>query len=393
MKIFFSVGEPSGDQHAAHLIHELRQRRPDLEFEGYGGPLMERAGCRLDFQLTDLAVMGIWRVIPLLWRFLSLARMAGRMFRESPPDAVVLVDFPGFNWWIARQAKAAGIPVFYYMPPQLWAWASWRVKKVRRFVDCVLSALPFERDWYAERGVTVDYVGHPFFDEVAQRILDGEFIESLGGGGRRVVGVLPGSRDHEVSRCFPVMLEIIEELTRRHANLRFAVACYKESHRAACGRMLAARATRLPVELFVGRTSEVIEAAECCLMVSGSVSLELLARETPAAVMYRTDRITYLIGRALVSCKFMSLPNLMAERAILPEYLIVGNPAAATNAITGIVDGWLADGTLLSLTRRELKRLKSDVVAPGATSRAATAILARMASAMDAPAPAHRSAA
>lgn len=375
MKIFFSVGEPSGDQHAAHLIEELRARRPELEFEGYGGPRMEQAGCRLHFRLTDLAVMGIWRVLPLLWKFLTLVRQAERSFRESPPDAVVLVDFPGFNWWIARKAKAAGIPVFYYMPPQLWAWASWRVKKVRRFVDCVLSALPFERDWYAARGVNVEYVGHPFFDEVAHRRLDGGFVESLRSGAGRTVGLLPGSRDHEVSRNFPVMLAIVEKLTRRHPDLRFAVACYKESHRDACRQMLDRRGPRLPVELFVGKTSEIIEASRCCLMVSGSVSLEMLARETPAVVMYSVDRITYWIGRMLISCRFMSLPNLIAGRALLPEFLIVGRPGGELAAMTGIVDGWLADPALLALSHRELRRLKEEVVQSGATERAADAIL------------------
>ena len=162
MHIFFSVGEPSGDQHAAHLIHELKGRRADIEISGYGGPAMEQAGCRLRFQLTDLAVMGFLRVIPLLWKFYSLVKQAERVFRESPPDAVVLVDFPGFNWWIARKAKAAGIPVFYYMPPQLWAWAAWRIKRVKRFVDHVLCALPFEYAWYAERGVNAHYVAIRF---------------------------------------------------------------------------------------------------------------------------------------------------------------------------------------------------------------------------------------
>ncbi|MEX0704945.1 MAG: lipid-A-disaccharide synthase [Planctomycetales bacterium] len=378
MRIFFSAGEPSGDQHAAHLMHELRQRRPGVEFSGYGGPLMERAGCRLDFPLTDLAVMGIWRVVPLLWKFLALVRRAGRSFRESPPDAVVLVDFPGFNWWIARKAKAAGIPVFYYMPPQLWAWASWRVNKVRRFVDCVLSALPFERDWYAEHGVQVEYVGHPFFDDVADRRLDDEFCDSIRSPETRTVGVLPGSRNHEVGRNFPVMLEVMEQLTLRHPNLRFVVACYKEAHRAACARMIAVRGGELPIELHVGRTSEIIDAAECCLMVSGSVSLELLARETPAVVMYRTDHLTYWIARMLVACKFMSLPNLMAGRAILPEHLIVGRPAEQINIMTGILDGWLADATLMELTTGALRRLKAEVVRTGATACAADAILDRL---------------
>ena len=128
MRIFFSVGEPSGDQHAARLIRALKRRRPDLAISGFGGPKMSEAGCDLDFDLTDLAVVGIFRVIPMLWTFYGLVKRAERLFREKRPDAVVLVDFPGFNWWIARKAKAAGIPVFYYLPPQLWGWAPWRIE-------------------------------------------------------------------------------------------------------------------------------------------------------------------------------------------------------------------------------------------------------------------------
>src|SRR5579872_2182624 len=127
MHIFFSVGEPSGDLHAAKLAAELKQRVPGLECSGFGGPLMEAAGCRLIYRLTDLAVMGILPVIPLLFKFLRLIWQARRSFQEQRPDAVVLVDFPGFNWWIARSAKKLGIPVIYYLPPQLWAWAPWRV--------------------------------------------------------------------------------------------------------------------------------------------------------------------------------------------------------------------------------------------------------------------------
>ena len=175
MHIFFSVGEPSGDQHAAHLIEELRRRQPGVRVTGYGGPLMERAGYESHFRLTDIAVMGFFRVLPLLWTFARLVWRAERFFREDRPDAVVVVDCPGFNWWIARKAKKAGIPVFYYMPPQLWAWASWRIRRVRKFVDHVLCALPFEYEWYKSRGVRAHFVGHPFFDEVAEYPLDKEW--------------------------------------------------------------------------------------------------------------------------------------------------------------------------------------------------------------------------
>ena len=378
MHIFFSVGEPSGDQHAAHLIEELKRRRPGLICSGFGGMSMQESGCRLLYPLTELAVMGIVRVVPLLWRFYRLVRQAEEYFAQSRPDAVVLVDFPGFNWWIARKAKAAGIPVFYYLPPQLWAWAPWRIRRMRKFVDHVLSGLSFEQQWYVKRGVDVQFVGHPFFDEVASHHLDEKFLESWSRPETKVVGVLPGSRTQEVTRNWPVILAVIRQLAAVRPEVRFLVACYKEKFAQHCTEHLAAEDSDLPIDFLVGKTPEIIEAAGCCLMVSGSVSLEMLARATPAVVLYRCGWDMYIVGKLLVKCKYMSLPNLMADRPILPEFLSVGNPSEEIGQITSTLAGWLGDADLLSRAQAELTRLRDQVAQTGATSRTADAILQRL---------------
>ena len=179
MHIFFSAGEPSGDQHAAHLLQALQQRVPNARFSGFGGVHLEQAGAEVLYPLTDMAVIGITAVLPLLRKFYNVAQMGRRFLEEQRPDAVVLVDFPGFNWHIAKYAKQLGIPVYYYCPPQLWAWGGWRIKKVRKYVDCILSVLPFEAEWYRKQGVRVEYVGHPFFDEIAEKPLDEAFCREL----------------------------------------------------------------------------------------------------------------------------------------------------------------------------------------------------------------------
>lgn len=377
MRIFFSVGEPSGDQHAAHLIHELKRRRPGIECVGYGGPLMESAGCKLHYPLTDLAVMGFLRVLPLIFQFLRLARDAGRYFRETPPDAVVLIDFPGFNWWIARHAKKAGVPVFYYMPPQLWAWMGWRVRRVRKFVDHVLCGLPFEQEWYAKRGVRADYVGHPFFDEAADYRLDNEFCESWSNRSMRIIGILPGSRSHEVEHNFPHMLKIMERLHQKHPTVHFLVACYKEPQRRRCMELAAAADLVLPINYCVGRTPEIIQTAECCLMVSGSVSLELLARGTPAVVIYNISRVLAFLRPYTVKIPFITLPNLIAGRALYPEWVTSGNVAPALEEVGATLDGWLSDPEKLKQVRSDIAALRATAAQTGATARTAQLILDR----------------
>jgi lipid-A-disaccharide synthase len=158
LRVFFSVGEPSGDIHAANLIGQLKRRCDRFEAVGYGGPQMAAAGCQLHADLTRLAVMWFARAVANLDKFWDLASRADRYFRHHRPDAVVLVDYPGFNWWIARRAKVHGIPVFYYTPPQIWAWATWRVSKMRRLADHVLCSLPFEEAWFRGHGCNATFV-------------------------------------------------------------------------------------------------------------------------------------------------------------------------------------------------------------------------------------------
>jgi lipid-A-disaccharide synthase len=277
-------------------------------------------------------------------------------------------------------------------------------------VDHVLAALPFEADWYAQRGVDVEYVGHPFFDEVAEHVLDHEFCIQLrsdpsqlqpaspptaSGARLRIsrasistppdescrrplVALLPGSRNMEVRRNFPVMLRVVQILHARHPDVRFPVACYKESQRDFCRSLLTGQFADLPIDLYVGRTPELIASAHCCLMVSGSVSLELLARGAPAVVLYRGSWLFYVLVKLLVTCKYMSLPNLIAGRELMPEFPFVGRVSLHIDRMAVILDRWLADDRSLAKVRRDMLRLRDDVVQTGGVGRAADAILSRL---------------
>jgi lipid-A-disaccharide synthase len=382
MHIFFSVGEPSGDLHASKLVAELKRRIPGLRCSGFGGPLMKDAGLRILFRLTNLAVMGILPVIPLIFKFMTLARGAQRYLEKHRPDAVVLVDFPGFNWWIARAARKLGIPVFYYLPPQLWAWAPWRVRRMRKAVDCVLSCLPFESEWYRRRSVEAQFVGHPFFDEVAQRRLDGEFLlkhSPAATGAIRTVAVLPGSRNHEVQQNFPIQIRVMQKLHRRLLGVQFMVAAYNDTQRDTCRRLLAERAPELAVTLHVKKTSEIIELADVCLLVSGSVSLEVLARKTPAVVVYRISRGFYWLSKAIITCQYFSLPNLIARHPVMPEFAPIDDPRWPIDTMTDILYLWLTDEEAYHRQIDVLDQLVAAVATPGATANAATAILERLA--------------
>lgn len=392
MKIFFSVGEPSGDLHGANLIRELRVRHPELEAVGYGGPRMAAAGCQLHEDLTQLAVMWFLRVLLNLHRFLALLSRADRYFRHHRPDAVVLIDYPGFNWWIARRAKLHGIPVFYYGAPQLWGWAGWRVKKMRRFVDHVLCKLPFEEAWYRERGCHATYVGHPYFDQLRCERLDEAFIAGQSSAIGPLVAILPGSRTQEVKSNFRWFLKAARIVHRLVPNVRFAVAAHKPSHAALVRRQLAS--SKLPIEIHVGRTGELMRAANCTMAVSGSVSLELLYHTTPSVILYHISRLAFFVQTFFRKVRYITLVNLLTTEDLFPQEVATYDPTDPADAgvlmpeyltyedksgqMAAHIVQWLMDPAERERLVGELAALKEQVGYGGASRRAADYLLTEL---------------
>jgi lipid-A-disaccharide synthase len=370
MRLFISAGEPSGDMHGASLIRCLRERAPDIEIVGFGGDRMAEAGCRLIYPLCDLAVMGVGPVIgslPTFYRVLDLARQS---FQAEKPDALVMIDYPGFHWWLAGCARKHGIPVSYFVPPQIWGWATWRAKKMRRLCDQVLCTLRFEEPWLQARGIPARYIGHPYFDELAKQRLDPTFLAAQKAFSNPIIALLPGSRAGEIRYNLPSLLRAADLIYTRRPDVRFLVACLKEKHADHVRGQIGG--THLPLSVHHGKTAEIIHLAHSCMAVSGSVSLELLFRGKPTTILYRQHWFLIFLCHLLKRSKYITLVNLLADRVLYPEYL---GARCLAEELAGNVLGWLQDPAAHAKLCAELQALKETVAEPGACARAAAAIL------------------
>jgi len=392
MRVFLSAGEPSGDHHAALLVRALKTRRTDVECVGLGGPCMAAEGCVLVADLTHLAVMWFLRVILNIHRFVDLARRAERSFLDARPDVCVLVDFPGFHWWLAWRAKRHGIPVVFYCPPQIWAWASWRIVKMRRLVDHVLSALPFEHEWFTAQGMPSTLVGHPFFDELEPA------GPRRGSGGAPLVLLLPGSRGQEIEANLASILRAAALVRKRVPGARFSIGALHERHATRVREMLAALHNSLEgleVAIEAGRTRALIAEATCAIAVSGSVSLELLASRVPTVIVYRIGRLAYVVQSWFRRARFITLVNLLAcgdpvraaqgawrapsdvepadPEAVYPEFLAVQDPAS--RAAAHVIE-WLTDPAVFEQSRTRIEAVAARVAHGGSAARAAETVLA-----------------
>ena len=394
MRIFFSVGEPSGDLHGANLIRRLKSRDSAIECVGLGGPKMQAAGCDLHFDLTSLAVMFLASVLKNIRLFFRLIAEADRYLETHQVDAVVLIDYAGFNWWIARKAKKNGIPVFFYGVPQVWAWAPWRIRKIQKLVDHVLCKLPFEATWFEQRNCHATYVGHPYFDQLVHQEYDSAFSEELVKGDKRLITLLPGSRNQEVRSVLPVLLDTAKAVLQEDETCRFAIAFYNESQRQESSELISQ--SSVAVEAYVGKTPELMRAAFACVACSGSVSLELLYHRKPTVIVFKV-RLWVMVAQAfLLRIKFITLVNLIAtkevrrrnfrpydpddpkaESCVMPEYLTAGDPS---QKVARRVLGWLKDVRLYSENVAQLNHLANRYAQPGATARAADYLLRELSS-------------
>ncbi|MGX9727956.1 MAG: lipid-A-disaccharide synthase [Candidatus Electronema sp. VV] len=386
-QIMIVAGEASGDMHGARLVEALRRRQPGLRFCGIGGRELAAAGVELLCDASKIAVVGLTEVISHLGDILAARKALIRRMQADRPALLILIDYPDFNLLLAAAAKKLGIPVFYYISPQVWAWRSGRVKKIGRLTDRVAVILPFEQDFYAERGVAVDFVGHPLKDTVRPERLPSrdDFFRAHGldvAPNCRVVGLLPGSRAKEVRSLLPDFLAAAELLAAEDKSRDWLFLLPRAStipQELLAESGLALYQNRLKIRVIDGDARYALMAAcDAAAAASGTVTLELAILGVPAVTAYRFSPWTYRLGRLLVRhLRHFSLVNLIAGREVIPELLQEQvSPAALAAKLRLLLDD--------AACRREMLRGLAEVTEklgpPGCAERAAELALSCMTS-------------
>ena len=367
MKYYIIAGEVSGDMHAANLIAEIKKKDPRAEFRAWGGDKMKAQGVTLVKHLRHMAFMGFVEVAVNLRKVLGNISECKRDLAAYRPDAVILVDYPGFNFRIAKFAHAKGFRVFYYISPQVWAWKRRRVKKIKASVDKMLVILPFEEEFYRKYGIDVAYVGNPLLDELAQAGVANRqmFLRRNHIGERReIIALLPGSRRQEVKRMLGVMLKVIPHFPQYQFVIAGVPSVDKELYRKLIGNA--------DVTMVEGQTYELLQNASAALVTSGTATLETALLNVPEVVCYRANQLSYLIAKRLVKVKYISLVNLVMGKAVVKE-LIQGD--LTEDNLVKQLNQLLTNGKVQRQLLDDYMELQSRLGNAGASERAASCVV------------------
>ncbi len=360
--VMIITGEASGDYHGARVVAALKKRRPDLFCIGIGGGCMARAGVRIRLDAHRLAVVGITEIFAKARILVSGLATARGMVKSLRPDLLILVDFPDFNLMVAKTARKCGVPVLYYISPQIWAWRSGRVKKIRDRVDHMAVILPFEAAFYSDHKVPATFVGHPLLDAAAPPPRP---VEPRAG---FTLGLLPGSRDREVSQLLPDMLAAARLLSRKHPGIRFVLAMAPSVDPRLVSRIIADYGDKLPLDIETDGVEKVFSQSTLAVAASGTVTLEAAIAGVPTVIVYKVSTLSYWLGRALVRVKHIGLANLIAGREIVPELI---QRAVTPENIAGALSRMIGDPVALSACREALLALREKLGGPGASDRVA----------------------
>lgn len=372
IKIFLSAGEASGDLHGSYLVKAIKAHDPRARVTCLGGPLLRQAGAAILVDNRDLGVVGIFEVARHLKAvFHAWQRIKAHILRD-PPDIIVLIDFPDFNFLLARLAKRQGIKVFYYICPQVWAWRSDRARTLSRLVDEIAVILPFEADFYERYKMKVRYVGHPLLDVLADAPSKEEsFKRYRSNRSAPLVGLLPGSRRSEIRLVLPILMQTATLLRKSLPGISFILPIARTLDPDLLQEEI--DHWHLPVRIVSGDTYGVIRASDLILATSGTVTLEAAMLGTPMIIVNRVSPFTYYVGRRLIKVKDVGLPNLIAGRRIVSELL---QDEARPELIADEALALLTRPELLQRQRNELARLSSHLGPHGVADRVARLVLA-----------------
>ncbi len=376
--LFIIAGEASGDALGGKLAAALLAREPGLSLEGIGGAAMEKAGVRLRFDIRHLGVVGVvevlsqWRAI---WRAYGDVR---KRLREAPPAAIVLIDYPDFNLRVARAAKRLGIPVVYYVSPQIWAWRPGRIAQIKACVDLMLVLFRFEAALYEQAGVSCRVVGHPLLDDPAPESEQAAFLRRHRlDTDHAVLGLLPGSRAQEVTRLLPVMLDAARRLRASGTVHRVLIAAAPSVDAGVVDAAVSrAGDVASAVTVVRGEAAAVLRASRAAIVASGTATLQAAVVGTPMVMVYRVSPLTAWIGRRLITSPHLALVNVVAGRRVVPELV---QEVLTAERLAATVEPLLTDHEAAERMRRDLAEVRSALGAPGASGRAADAVLALLA--------------
>ncbi len=381
-KIFIIAGEASGDMHASGLCEELVRRIPNVSITGIGGQAMADAGVELLFPNSRLAVVGLFEVLSHAGPIFRAYRQVVTWLKRHRPGLLILVDYPEFNLLVASKAKKIGIPVFYFISPQLWAWREGRIKKIRRLVDRMAVILPFEKEFYARHGMDVTFVGHPLVDRVKPGTDPMTFCQRHGiDNGLPLVGLLPGSRSGEIRRFFRIMIETGRLVKNSVPTAQFVIPIAPGVSQDLLQFMEQEIRGSLPAwdrdifKIVQDETYDAIAASDIILTASGTVTLEAGILGTPMIVMYKVSPLTYHLGRHLIKVRYCSLVNLVAGREVVPEIL---QDQATPERLSSELVQRLKDPERLARSKQQLLSLRDMLGHGGAAARAAEEAISLM---------------
>lgn len=372
-RILISCGEASGDAYAGALVSELKTIDPAARVSGFGGAGLARAGATLIGDYRGFAVTGLSEAVAVLPRAWRMLRTLTATARADPPDVFVAIDFPDFNFRLLPAMRRLGVPVVYYVSPQLWAWRSGRIATIARHVDRMLVIFPFEVDVYERAGVPVEFVGHPLLDLTPPPVDRGAFLAGLGlDPGRPVVALLPGSRPNELERIVPPIVGAVRQIALRVPGTQFVVARAPALTDEAFAPLHELASGGVPVAVVSDRADDVLAASDVVVTASGTATVQTAVHGRPMVIVYRVSPFTFALGRRLVRVSSYGMVNLVAGRRVVPELI---QDECTPNRITEEVVSLLGDAERAARMRQDLADVRSRLGEPGASRRAAEAVI------------------
>lgn len=371
-EILLIAGEASGDLHGAYLARALFFLLPQIHITGVGGAHMRTAGVELLFDIERISVVGIWEGVKVLRELWTMYQTLVKRMNTDSCKAVILIDFPEFNLRLARAAKKRGIPVLYYIAPQVWAWRSWRVHAIKRVVDKMFVILPFEVPFYKQAGIDVEFVGHPLLDQFQDQTYDKTVLCRQWGldPQRPLIGLLPGSRRHEIDYMLPIMLQAAQQIRRSIPTVQFVLPLAPTLRRSLVEPFLSS--TPLDIQVVEGQTYPAMQVADFLIVTSGTATLEAGLFQTPMVIVYRGHLLSALIVWLLLQVPYVGLVNLIAGAEIVPELL---QWRATPDRIARVTLDYLGNPSRLQATREALGRVRVALGDPGVSIRTAQQIV------------------